>query len=142
MVPGALEHVFSRAVSMMAASERHKSYTVEDLGRVLVPPLVLGQFYMYENVFATWAFFNEDTEHAFVEKTRKLQPKDWLCGDIFWLMDVITVDDGAKNLSAALRRIRKAHPKNTTYKWRRWYPNKPRQITTMEFSNGISPTKV
>ena len=142
MVPGSLEHVFSRAVSMMAASERHKSYTIEDLGRLLAPPLVLSQFYMYENVFITWAFFDEETEHAFENQTRKLQPNDWRSGNICWAIDVVTVGDGPTHLLSAFRRVRKSLPEITTFKYRRWRPDRPRRYVTMEFKNGISPTKV
>jgi len=120
---------------MMAASERHKSYTIEDLSRTLVPPLVLGQFYIRDGVFITWAFLSDEAETAFVGGTSKLQPRDWNSGSICWAMDVLVEDDGAKNLLTAFRHIRLRYPNIKTFKYRRWHPDKPRRYVTMEFGN-------
>ena len=141
MIPGHLEHTFSRAVAMMAASERHHRYTVSDLERLLAPPLRLGQFCHFEKpdggLIATWALLDEVAEQGFIDGTRKLKSTDWAAGDRFWIMNVLTSGDGSRLWRGACRSIRSSYPKVSQFKHRRFRPGQLHRYATMEFANAL-----
>ena len=86
-------------MSLCTQSAFHKSYTVDDVERCILPPLHLGQskFLYHKGTagevvvigFASWAFLTPIVAQGFVDGTRKLRRFDWSDGDELWLIDVI-----------------------------------------------------
>ncbi len=81
-------------ISLMNQSKLHRFYTVQDIMRTIVPPIVLGQCRLYRHKgvpigFVSWAYLDEEAELGYVNGTRLLQPKDWQAGDRLWFIDLI-----------------------------------------------------
>jgi cytolysin-activating lysine-acyltransferase len=79
---------------LMSASEVHREWTIEDLSRLVAPPLALTQCEIFVRdgwpvAFISWAFLNKVAADGFIDGTRKLQPDDWSSGDQLWIIDII-----------------------------------------------------
>jgi len=79
---------------LMGQSEQHCNWTVDDIHRLILPPVALQQFRIWQVEhqpvgFVTWGLFNEEIEQGYVKRTRKLQPDDWNAGDRLWVVDFI-----------------------------------------------------
>jgi hemolysin-activating ACP:hemolysin acyltransferase len=92
---GDIAVVFSR-------SESHKHFTFADIQTMVVPPVLLGQFYVAELAHkengarapvaaVTWAHVSAEVDQrlrAQRDDRVKLEPIEWNCGEITWIMDV------------------------------------------------------
>ena len=79
---------------LMGHSDQHCDWTVDDLHRLIIPPVALQQFRIWQVDehpvgLMTWALFNEETEAGYLDGSRKIQPDDWNAGDRLWLVDFI-----------------------------------------------------
>jgi cytolysin-activating lysine-acyltransferase len=97
-------------VRLMNQSERYRSYTVEDIDRVIAPPILLRQCRIYRHKgipfgFISWAFLNEEAERGFIDGTRKLLAKDWNAGNRLWWIDLIFPRGGVKQVRNELEAI-------------------------------------
>jgi hemolysin-activating ACP:hemolysin acyltransferase len=101
----------------------------------------LGQYRCYNRpgwgLYVSWAFFSDEVEQAFIDQTRKLQPEDWKSGPNCWAIDVATIGKGSSVLGQVFRNLRKELAPVHTFKYRRWYPNRPRRYVTMEFADAV-----
>ena len=98
------EHVeFSMAANLgqiaglMAGTGRYGKVSVDELVRVVLPPLRLGQYVMLWDRhitgmlvgYASWALFSEETERVFRNRERKLVMTDWYSGNRMWVLDFV-----------------------------------------------------
>ena len=100
---------------LMGQSDEYCSYTVDDIHRLILPPVALQQFRIWEVEshpvgFVTWAMLNEEAQQGYWDGTRLLQPDDWKAGENLWLIDFVApyggvrpmVREGRKHLRSIL----------------------------------------
>lgn len=88
---------------LMGQSEQHCNWTVDDIHRLILPPVALQQFRIWQVEhqpvgFVTWGLFNEETEAGYLSGSRKIQPDDWNAGDRLWLVDFIAPFGGVSQM--------------------------------------------
>lgn len=102
------------AVWLMSRSPMHKHLMLTDIEWLVTPPILLGQFRLWERAgnpfgFASWAFLGEEAEERIVEKgIRRLMPTDWKSGEQLWLIDFLSPFGGQEPMLKELRE--KIHP--------------------------------
>ena len=84
---------------LMGQSDQHCSWTVDDIHRLVLPPIALQQFRIWEVEsqpvgFLTWAMLDDEAEQGYLNGTRKLQPDDWQAGKNLWLIDFVAPHGG------------------------------------------------
>ena len=91
---GDIAVVFSRSVS-------HGHYSLADIQWMIMPPVVLGQFYVAELAHkengarapvaaVTWALVSPEVDQRLRAQAAErvtLAPADWKCGEILWLIE-------------------------------------------------------
>lgn len=104
------------AVWLMSRSPLHKHLMLTDIEWLVTPPIMLGQFRMWENSgnpfgYASWACLGEEAEERIVAKgIRRLMPSDWKSGSQLWLIDFLAPFGGHEAMLKELRE--KIHPDN------------------------------
>jgi cytolysin-activating lysine-acyltransferase len=93
-IPHKYRGIFVDIISLMAHSSIHKNWSLSEIIRVTVPPLMLNQCRVFKKngkpiAYISWAFFNEASVKAYIKGTRKLQLSDWNSGKELWAMDFI-----------------------------------------------------
>ena len=71
-------------------SSIHSKYTLEDMQRLIIPPLKLGQYRLFQDShtpigYASWAFLNAETVEDYINNKKLLQADDWNNGKALWL---------------------------------------------------------
>jgi hemolysin-activating ACP:hemolysin acyltransferase len=84
-----------KILSILSTSPIHKKYTIEDINRLVIPPLKLNQYIIYEEdgspkFYLSWAFFSPEVNQKYVTENYRLQEDDWNSGDICWLINVVS----------------------------------------------------
>ncbi len=106
---GDIAVVFSRV-------ESHKHFALADIQWMIVPPVVLGQFYVAELAHkeqgvrapvaaVTWAYVSLEVDQrlrAQADERVKLAPAEWKSGEITWLIDMA---GEPRALAATLRKL-------------------------------------
>jgi cytolysin-activating lysine-acyltransferase len=83
------------AIWLMSRSPLHKHLMVTDIEWLLMPPIMLNQFHLWQDNgrphgFASWAYFGEEQEERIAKKgIRRLMPTDWKTGEALWLIDFV-----------------------------------------------------
>jgi hemolysin-activating ACP:hemolysin acyltransferase len=126
-----LTSLYGRIIYMAMRTDVYRPYRLADFDRLFVPPIMLGQYYTFEDVdheiltgFVTWANLTEAAEAGFINRSRKLQPGDWSAGDHSrsWIIDCLAPWGGimkmARHVSASLRE--QADAGNWPAKCARW----------------------
>jgi len=117
-------------LKLMFQSRVHKHWTVEDIYNIIIPPIVLGHFVMaHENGklvgIGTWAFLSDETMDAFINRTRKLEPKDFNGGTNLAGIDIIAPYGHLKEITSKMRKALVAiGQKGKSIKFIRDYPSK------------------
>lgn len=107
------QQIFTAACLLMMRVPQYRRYTLEDLERLLLPPIVLGQCKLYLDednkplAFCSWARLSEGARDGFLARTRKIQPDDWNSGDELWFMDFIAPNG---NVRGIIEDLYKLHP--------------------------------
>lgn len=101
-------NVVGSVLWLMTHSPAHRHLFVTDLEWLLLPPIALGQFYLWRRSnypvgVATWALLSDEVEKRLTNGVRRLAPAEWKSGENLWLMDFI-VPFGGKD--AALKELR------------------------------------
>lgn len=97
------------AVWLMSRSPLHKHLMITDIEWLVTPPIVLGQFHLWEKGgnpvgFASWAFLGEEAEERIIAKgIRRLLPSDWKSGEQLWLIDFLSPFGGQDAMLKDLR---------------------------------------
>jgi hemolysin-activating ACP:hemolysin acyltransferase len=106
---GDIAVVFSR-------SESHKHYSLADIQWMIMPPVVLGQFYVAELAHkdngvrapvasVTWAYVSPEVDQRLRSQAAErvtLAPAEWKSGEIAWLIDMA---GEPASLASALRHL-------------------------------------
>lgn len=111
-----LTSLYGRIVYMAMRTDVYRPWTIADFDRLFVPPIMLGQYYTFEDVdhvvlngFVSWANLTQEAEAGFINRSRKLQPNDWNAGDYsrIWIIDCFAPWGGimkiARHVSKDLR---------------------------------------
>ncbi|AQS64782.1 toxin-activating lysine-acyltransferase [Agrobacterium tumefaciens] len=102
-------NAIGHAVWLMSRSPLHKHLMITDIEWLVTPPIMLGQFHLWERAgnpfgFASWALLGEEAEDRIVTKgIRRLMPTDWKSGDQLWLIDFICPFGGQEGLIEELK---------------------------------------
>jgi cytolysin-activating lysine-acyltransferase len=83
-----------KIVWLMGQSKVHQAHDISDLHRVVLPPVALQQYRIWEADdypvgYMSYALFNEEAETAFIHNLRFMEPEDWRSGEKLWLVDFI-----------------------------------------------------
>lgn len=108
MLTKAERRLLIQTVDLMSRSDLHRKWSIEDVDRLIVPPIKLGQFVDYfvgdEMVgFGSWAMMAPFGLTAFMHGTRKLIRDDFSSGDIPVLIDVIAPDGYGRQITSQIR---------------------------------------
>ena len=100
--------MFAHVSLLMTHSPLHKRWFVEDLFRLILPPMQLSQaVYHVENDrllgFGTYAFMTPEKARDFLERKYRMQPMDFRCGDIPVLVDAIAPFGHASKITRKIR---------------------------------------
>ena len=95
--------LLGHAVWLMTLSGLHRNWRIQDIERLVLPPIRLGQCRLYRNrkrvfAFATWAWLTEEAEEGYISETRLLQPEDWRAGRRLWIIDLIAPFGGVTKI--------------------------------------------
>lgn len=82
-------------IALMGMSKHHVRYNILDIRRLIIPPLILGQYQVYESQkrtlgFVTWGWLNEIVIEGYLNGNRLIQPDDWESGDYLWMVDFVS----------------------------------------------------
>jgi len=118
-------------LGLMLWSDIHRNWTVEDVGRLIMPPFNLGQFTFIQGdqvlAFASWAFLTPEAEEGFLSGERKLMPEDWNAGDRVWLIDAIAPFGHARKVCRQVRQtLRDQGHNGHSIKFKREYGGRER----------------
>jgi cytolysin-activating lysine-acyltransferase len=97
------------AIWLMSRSPLHKHLMLTDIEWLLLPPIMLNQFHMWQDQgrphgFASWAYFGEEQEERIANKgIRRLMPTDWKTGESLWLIDFVAPFGGQEAMVEELR---------------------------------------
>ena len=112
-----LDHV----INLLAQSETHHDWTVEQINRCITPPVNLHQSIgVFEDgllvAWASWAYLSEEMSDMFLEGDYKIQPEDWRSGDVLVFMDCVAPFGHCRRI---IRMCRNLFPNQTKAQWRR-----------------------
>jgi cytolysin-activating lysine-acyltransferase len=99
------------ATFLMARSQLHRHLMITDMEWLLLPPIMLGQFRMWQDNgkpvgFASWAYLGEEAEERITKKgIRRLMPTDWKTGEALWLIDFIAPFGNGEKMIQELREV-------------------------------------
>lgn len=102
------DRLFGGVVALLAASAVHRNWTVADLGRLIAPPIQLGQYAVIRRrdqitAYGSWALLSEEAENGYVTGQRKIQPGDWRSGDRLWLIDLVAPHGEVREIATLMR---------------------------------------
>ena len=81
-------------IYLMLHSEVHKWWTINDIQRLVIPPIALKQCQiLYRDnkpaAYMSWAYLTKEASEGYINKTRFLQAGDWNAGVDRWVIDFI-----------------------------------------------------
>tara|TARA_R100000935_G_scaffold56618_1_gene88747 strand:- start:64 stop:459 length:396 start_codon:yes stop_codon:yes gene_type:complete len=101
-----------KVLLIMSLCSRFKDMRLSDIQRLIIPPLKLGQYRIYNDEevltgFASWALLSDDLSEEYKNTNYKLQVKDWNSGDNLWLINVLCPMGGGSVVLRRLDKLRK-----------------------------------
>lgn len=113
------DFVVGEVMGLMAQSEWHHQYSVEDMNRVIVPAVYHDRARCYFDAdseelvgFITWTFLTPEAEEGYVDGTRLLQPEDWTTqpedGNL-WIIDWVAPHGGVMEMARSTKRWFEIH---------------------------------
>jgi hemolysin-activating ACP:hemolysin acyltransferase len=105
-----VDAVLSRAVVLMMKSPEHGRIAVADLEWLLLPPIMLGQYKLYNSglvpvAFAAWGLFSEAVERRYLVGGYRLTTADWRSGDRVTLVHLVAPFGGADAVTGDLKTV-------------------------------------
>jgi hemolysin-activating ACP:hemolysin acyltransferase len=103
-------------MSLMAASPRHRIWTVQDVSVFLFPILVAGQYGIVRTpnsvTALTWAWLSDEAQDKYIQGKgeERLPPGEWTKGPNLWIMDLLSWSLDKKLYARELRKIFKMMP--------------------------------
>ena len=103
--------ILEKVLHILSLSNLHKNMSFKDIKRLIIPPLKLGQYRIYEDkevplCFASWGMLSDIASEGFKNRTRLLQAEDWNSGDNLWLITVVCPFGGARKAMKRLEEMR------------------------------------
>jgi len=104
------EH-FAQIMFLMMNSSSHSQWTLQDVNRLIVPPMLSGQYFLFRDSngsvigYASWARLTDIAAHGFISGERKLQPEDWCAGDQLWFIDFIAPFGGVLEIVRGIKAV-------------------------------------
>lgn len=100
--------MFAHVAQLMTHSPLHKRWALEELFRLILPPMQLNQaVYEVENGklvgFGTFALLPEDKAKAFLRREYRIQPQDFKSGECPVLVDAIAPFGHANKVTRKIR---------------------------------------
>lgn len=94
---------------LMAQSAAHRHFFLADLEWMVLPPVTLGQYRLFQIerrpvAVAFWAHLTAEIEQRLENGLMRLKPTEWAGGDRLWLIDLIAPFGHAEAFLADLRR--------------------------------------
>lgn len=102
--------MIEKILSLMSRSEVHKKFTVEDIGRLIIPAIIHNKVRFYVDNgkmvgFTTFAFLSPEAEEGYLNGTRKLQPSDFKGEEgNMWFIDFVAPFGHTRPFVKALRK--------------------------------------
>jgi cytolysin-activating lysine-acyltransferase len=105
-----IDAVLSRAVVLMMKSPEHAQIPIADLEWLLLPPIMLGQYKLYNSglvpvAFAAWGLFSEAVEQRYLAGGYRLTTVDWKSGDRVRLVHLVAPFGGKNAVIADLESL-------------------------------------
>lgn len=90
----ALADPLGSVVRLMATSPLHSRWSINDVSRLIIPPIETDQclFAAADGqavAFMSWGLFSPMVAQAFATRSRPLRAGDWQSGDALWIVDFI-----------------------------------------------------
>tara|TARA_R110002072_G_scaffold148065_1_gene295521 strand:+ start:26 stop:421 length:396 start_codon:yes stop_codon:yes gene_type:complete len=97
---------------MSACPAPFKNMRLDDIYKIIVPPLKLEQYRIYNDEkvltgFASWALLSDELSEAYKNNKYKIQADDWDSGDNLWLINVLCPMGGGSVVLRRLDKLRK-----------------------------------
>jgi cytolysin-activating lysine-acyltransferase len=101
---------FESIIYLMLHSEVHKWWTINDIYRLVLPPISLKQCQiLYRDnkpaAYMSWAYLTEEASKGYTRRTKLLQPEDWAAGKERWIIDLIMPFGDIMPLVRTLREV-------------------------------------
>ncbi len=100
-------HMFGEMVWLCSQSPFYKHLKLVDLEWFMMPPIMLNQYRVFHHEttalgFALWARVSKEVEARMkagfsAGEIVRLQPHEWNCGDILWLIELVCPTATAEN---------------------------------------------
>lgn len=108
MLNGSEWQILSQTAILMSRSNLHRKWYLDDLDRLIVTPIKLGQYVTHfvndELVgFGSWALMAPESLDAFLTGSRKLTREDFSSGSIPVLVDIISPDGFGRQITSQMR---------------------------------------
>lgn len=90
----AFSESFGAAAWLLSHHSFYKNVSLQSLEAIVATPMRLGQFKIFRKdgvpfAYASWAYLDESTESRLRQSGDVIQPEDWNCGAIPWLIDLV-----------------------------------------------------
>lgn len=104
--PVTVSHLLGEMTWLLTQSPLHRAFQLGDLEWLVMPPLILRQFYIFREGdrpigLALWAKCNAAAEakldRGMIEPENRLSPEEWDSGPAIWLVDLIAPFADAAN---------------------------------------------
>jgi len=101
-----------KVLLLMSLCPRFKDMRLSGIQRIIIPPLRLGQYRLYNDkevpsCFISWGFLSDSVSEAYKQNKHKLQVEDWNSGNNFWIINVLCPNGGVLKAIRRLDIIRK-----------------------------------
>ena len=112
--------LLAQVIWLMTKSKQHRRWYFSDIENLVMPPIRLGQCIVFRHRkrpigYLSWAFLDDEAEHAFVYGARESRPADWNSGDSMWWMDFVAPFGDLKKMG---RQVRKMFPDTVAHSLR------------------------
>jgi len=107
-----MENVLEKVLYILSLSDFHENMSLRGIRRLIIPPLKLEQYRVYEDqdvplCFVSWGMFSDIASEGYRTGVRKIQGDDWNSGNNFWIVDVACPFGGAFKAMKRIDKVRK-----------------------------------
>ena len=91
-----LYETYGKIAWLWSNSNLHKTWTIGLQSRLIIPPLMLGQYIIVNDnnnnpmAYCSWAMFDLEAEIKYILHPNSIRPNDWRSGQRMWMIDFIS----------------------------------------------------